>query len=514
MSRVRDHGIGGAFTQFRSSVQKAQFDQEQAPSHRGAKALNQFAAGAHGASGGQQVVHEQDPVFRTGRVFVYLDRVRPVFEFVTHGPGAPWQLAGLADGDEAAAEPLSECRPEDEASGLGPSDPVDAQFLGSRSHPGDGAVECLGVQEDGGDVLEDDPFLGEVGNVADEVTDAFSRHGPDLSSGAMRIPSVQLPDPQSMQQINGFSFGSTHRDRVGQGGAGARSRTSELHPDWLGAGSADRRDALMDVVTAPVLYNRKETASVWRLGLGYDAVSRGPCAARFVMLASPTPERHLIPRPFSISDVFAGEDGTQITEILYKPIGRVTGLLSELEPGEELSVGGLLGNGFPIPQEGRRPVLVAGGIGNAPFALQVRELVASGEDPSRIVLFLAGRTDADIWIQPAVREAGVTVVEVTDDGSRGERGLVTEALARRLEDLGPVEVYACGPGPMLHAVSEMALDHGFPCWLATEERMACGYGVCNACIVERRCEGIVAGEGPYAKSCVEGPVFEAREIRA
>jgi len=270
----------------------------------------------------------------------------------------------------------------------------------------------------------------------------------------------------------------------------------------------------MDVVTAPVLFNRQETGSVRRLGLAYDALSRGARAARFVMLAFEDATRHLIPRPFSISDVCTREDGTVVTEILYKPIGRVTEMMCGLGEGDGLRVGGLLGNGFPAPSDGRRPVLIAGGIGNAPFAYQVRELVAGSEaaDPSRILLLLAGRSADDVWIQEATRAAGITVVEVTDDGSRGEPGLVTDALLRRLDDLGPIEAYVCGPEPMLRAVAAIALEHGFPCWLSAEERMACGYGVCNACVVEQRCGDEPRGEGWFLKSCVEGPVFEAREI--
>ena len=272
----------------------------------------------------------------------------------------------------------------------------------------------------------------------------------------------------------------------------------------------------MDVVSAPVLFNRREAATVHRLGLAYDAEARGARGARFVMLAMPDPALHLIPRPFSISDVWTRDDGVVVTEFLYKPVGRVTGLMSRLTEGDTVQVGGLLGNGFPPPRDGRRPVLLAGGIGNAPFAYQVRELVEGTEssDPSRILLLLAARSAADLWIQDIVAESGVTIVEVTDDGSRGEAGLITDALLRRLPELGPVEVYACGPEPMLRAVSDLALAQGFPCWLSVEERMACGYGVCNACVVEKRCDDLPEGSGWYLRSCIEGPVFEAREIHA
>ena len=67
---------------------------------------------------------------------------------------------------------------------------------------------------------------------------------------------------------------------------------------------------------------------------------------------------------------------------------------------------------------------------------------------------------------------------------------------------------------MLRAVQAMALERGFPCHLSVEERMACGYGVCNACVIEERREGVPRGEGWFLKACVEGPVFESREIHA
>lgn len=272
----------------------------------------------------------------------------------------------------------------------------------------------------------------------------------------------------------------------------------------------------MDVVDAVVISNRPETPSVWRLRLRWDARARGARAARFAMLALPDRRLHLLPRPFSISDV--DEDaGGAVTEFLYKPVGRFTGLLTGLQEGATLRAGGLCGNGFPEPAPGRRPVLLAGGIGNAPFALQVRELSTAGPfraRPADVVLLLAGRSAADVWIQPAVRRAGVTVVEITEDGTLGERGRVTDALLRRLGELGPIEAFACGPEPMLRAVQAIALEHGFPCHLSVEERMACGYGVCNACVVEERRDGVPRGQGGFLKSCVEGPVFEAREIHA
>lgn len=270
----------------------------------------------------------------------------------------------------------------------------------------------------------------------------------------------------------------------------------------------------MDVVDCAVLFNHRETASVFRLGLAYDAVARGAAPARFVMLSVGSLREQVVPRPFSLSDVYRDGEGRPVTEILYKPVGTVTNRLAGLQPGDSVSVGGVCGNGFPLPEPGRRPVLLAGGIGNAPFALQIRELAAGPfkDRPGDIAVLLAGRSGGDIFLQEAARRTGVAVIEATEDGSRGDKGRVTDVFLKRLPGWGPVEVFACGPGPMLEAVQDLALRHGFPCHLSVEERMACGYGVCNACAVEERREGIPRGEGDYLRACVDGPVFEAREI--
>jgi dihydroorotate dehydrogenase electron transfer subunit len=270
----------------------------------------------------------------------------------------------------------------------------------------------------------------------------------------------------------------------------------------------------MDVVSSQVLFNRPETRSVYRLGFRYDAFLRGPRAARFVMLSLHGPQVQVLPRPFSLSDAYRDEQGLPVAEVLYKPIGRVTSRMALLREGDEISVGGLCGNGFPDPSPKRRPVLLAGGIGNAPFALQIRELISgpfAGRE-AEILVFLAGRSSEDIYLQQDARAAGVTVVEVTEDGSRGERGRITDALVRRLGTLGPIEGFACGPEPMLHALKQLAKEHEFPCHLAVEERMACGYGVCNACVILSEREGVDAADAPYLRACIDGPVFESREI--
>jgi NAD(P)H-flavin reductase len=88
----------------------------------------------------------------------------------------------------------------------------------------------------------------------------------------------------------------------------------------------------------------------------------------------------------------------------------------------------------------------------------------------------------------------------TDDGSVGHHGLVTELLDLQAE----VEVFACGPSPMLEAVRAACADAGVPAQLAMESGMACGFGACFGCVVPTK-----AG---YVRLCVDGPVLDAADL--
>jgi dihydroorotate dehydrogenase electron transfer subunit len=270
----------------------------------------------------------------------------------------------------------------------------------------------------------------------------------------------------------------------------------------------------MDVVQCPVLFNRRERGNVYRLGFAYDALKRGAIAAQFLMITTDGAAIQVMPRPFSLSDCYRDRSGNAVSEVLYKPIGNTTKRMARLREGEEIGIGGLCGRGFPMPAEGRKPVLLAGGIGNAPFAFHIRQLLEGpfANRPSEVTLILAGRSAQDLYIQDWVRETGVCVVEVTDDGSAGEKGRITDALLAHLPKLGPIEGFACGPEPMLHALSLLAIEKGFPCHLAVEERMACGYGVCNACVILERTQDAESKDAGYFRACIDGPVFESREI--
>jgi NAD(P)H-flavin reductase len=184
---------------------------------------------------------------------------------------------------------------------------------------------------------------------------------------------------------------------------------------------------------------------------------------QFFMLEAPG---RVLPRPMSLCQAPAGE-----LAFLVDPIGPGTHALAGLRPGESIHVLGPLGNGFDLSVG--RPLLVAGGIGIAPMPYLAETL---GGPPA----ILGFRTEHQAEAARLLPGADV-VVEPT---------LVTELLP---DDAG--DVLACGPEPMLEAVRARVPG----AQLAWEARMACGYGACYGCVVER--------DGHYVRLCVEGPVL-------
>jgi dihydroorotate dehydrogenase electron transfer subunit len=195
-------------------------------------------------------------------------------------------------------------------------------------------------------------------------------------------------------------------------------------------------------------------------------LARGPVEpgipGQFFMLRPPG---RRLPRPMSLCLAPPGELG-----FLIDVVGAGTRALAEAAPGEEVGVLGPLGNGFRL--DVRRPLLVGGGIGVAPFPY-----LASALGRSRAVLGFRSAFHAEA----AALVAGAEVVL--------EPTLVTEAMP------GGHDVLACGPEPMLEAVRALAPA----AQLAWEAPMACGYGACYGCAVRI--------DGTLKRLCVEGPVL-------
>jgi len=159
---------------------------------------------------------------------------------------------------------------------------------------------------------------------------------------------------------------------------------------------------------------------------------------------------------------------------------------------------GPLGRGFTPPGDGRRAILVGGGVGIAPLAILQDAL--TGAPPA------AGETTALLGFRDGARARGAGLLAdarvATDDGSSGYHGLVTDLLEQELRRDPHAAVYACGPAAMLEGVRAICAGTGTPAELALEAAMACGFGACFGCVVPRR-------GGGYLRVCLDGPVIDA-----
>jgi len=221
---------------------------------------------------------------------------------------------------------------------------------------------------------------------------------------------------------------------------------------------------------------------------------------QFGMLACGDGLDPLLRRPFSLGGVRAAAGGA-VVELLVKAVGKGTALLRRLPLGSVLRFLAPLGNAFTLSGAGRL-ALVAGGIGLPPVLFAAERLAAArtGFD-----LYLGAATAAELLeverCAAAVRAVGGELVVTTDDGSSGEPGFVTAALAGRLaagRRYG--RALGCGPTPMLAALTRLAREAGLEAELSLEEPMACGLGVCLSCVVER-------ADGYRVPTCTHGPVF-------
>ena len=239
----------------------------------------------------------------------------------------------------------------------------------------------------------------------------------------------------------------------------------------------------------------------------------------------------LIRRPFSIQSAYPmDEDGeTDTIGLLVKVVGRGTAQLAGLELGAELKILGPLGNTFELPPAGATVALVAGGCGWAGLQLLAVELWLRGHPTYAFIgaarvedlpLYTIDRPRPDVFrdqlpevcaTSVVLEQLDITVAMAAEEGGAAYRGLVTDLLEAFLarEDGRAAHVYACGPWPMLKVVAGLAGAAGRPCRVSLEERMGCGIGVCNSCVVEVM---LPDGSIGHKKLCVDGPVLDAAEV--
>ncbi len=252
---------------------------------------------------------------------------------------------------------------------------------------------------------------------------------------------------------------------------------------------------------AEVLANGEVAADLWRMRLQMSGWDSGePSPGQFVMMRVSDDDDPLLARPFGISGLWLNHGSAEL-ELIYRVVGRGTRSMTRWRPGSMARLLGPLGRGFPLPQQGSRSLLVAGGVGLPPLLALARKLEALGN--AQDVVLLYGEASRDRLLDlGAVEGLGVPFQTCTEDGSCGTAGMVTDLLGEMGDGEG-VHVYACGPAAMMRTVYGKVRDRCLSSFYSLESHMACGFGVCTGCAVE-----VKEGEGVnYVRVCTEGPVF-------
>ena len=254
--------------------------------------------------------------------------------------------------------------------------------------------------------------------------------------------------------------------------------------------------------TVQIVSNERDTDSYFRLVLRAPQIAPLIQPGQFAHVRILPLKDALLRRPFSIFQV-AGDTFS----ILYKTVGKGTDVLSRMRPGEELSVIAPLGHGFTVPPAGgETPLLVAGGYGMAAMFLLAQR------SPQKGIVFVGGRRRVDILCEKEFAALGWEVRVTTEDGSHGEKGLVTQPLLAEIRNRkSKSEIASCSPAAprrMLKAVGKIAEDFNLPAELSMDEHMCCGIGVCLTCVIPVK----TADGWEYQRTCTEGPVFDSRQV--
>jgi len=229
---------------------------------------------------------------------------------------------------------------------------------------------------------------------------------------------------------------------------------------------------------------------------------------QFLAIAMPEGRAFILRRHFSIHQASRRGGWAGTLEFVVDPsAGAGTGWLAAARAHEFLDVIGPLGKAFSYPKRLTNCLLVAEGRGAASLFFLAQELLARHK---RVDMILGGGALETVFKPIDAKRLAQTVAVMTADGSLGERGGVLDALPDEAARAAAEVVYAIAPAPILRAIAAFCRVHRLPAQVAIEERMGCGFGLCNTCVVPvaRR-----DGSGyDNLRACVDGPVFDPSRI--
>ena len=258
---------------------------------------------------------------------------------------------------------------------------------------------------------------------------------------------------------------------------------------------------------------RAEILSTRRFGAYHSITLVAPEIAerarpgQFLTIQMPEDRDYLLPRHFSIHQASRRGGWAGTLEFCFEPAGKGSTWLANARTHGFLDVIGPLGKAFAYPKRLTNCLLVAEGHGAAPLYFLAQELLARGR---RVDMVVGADSHEGVFKPIEAKRLSQSIVIVTADGSMGERGTVTDALPEMAARCGSEVVYASGPSRTLERIAAFCRDRRTPAQVAVEERMGCGVGLCEACVVP-----IARKDGSgydNLRACVEGPVFDPARV--
>ncbi len=251
----------------------------------------------------------------------------------------------------------------------------------------------------------------------------------------------------------------------------------------------------MFITKAPVEKSIELDHNIYLLKIHSPEIANNVRPGQFLNIRVSESMYPLLRRPFSVCDV-EGE----FIYLMFNIYGEGTRLLSRKHKGDMIDILGPLGNGFNLDDNYDTAIIVAGGLGAAPFAFLTRSV----SENKNIHSFIGGRTYQDV-----ITYGMKNIFAATDDGSKGFKGTVVDLLRKEFDNIkgNKIKIFGCGPNAMLRALKDFSLSKNINCEVSTECAMACGFGICQGCPIE-------STEHPekYHLVCKDGPVFNVKDV--
>lgn len=251
----------------------------------------------------------------------------------------------------------------------------------------------------------------------------------------------------------------------------------------------------MKELVAKVIENKQIAENIFSLTLALPESAGEIRGGQFLNLSTGD-GIHLLKRPFGI---VKADDG-RVT-VCYQVKGEGTKRIAEAKAGDRLRALLPLGNGFLLPENAKKIIVIGGGIGVFPLVSVIRQ-----HAEKEFYSYIGFRNRAAACLLDELEKSRSLTV-VTDDGSLGERGNAVSAYLNDCDKVKGDLIIACGPPVMLKALKRQLQERNIttPCLVSLEERMGCGIGACLVCVCGK-------SDGSNARVCKDGPVFDICEV--